>query len=658
MRVALPIFRTPGPARARLFSAWRNAPHTWESALEAEDAKALTRTYVPTRKLSEADFKLALSTLVGGNGAASETARQLFDDHIAQHRHSTQALSLGLRACLGKDASATAFEKYRNRFPEWQPTPDDWSAVLEALVERAPLAAVWHHWRSMISAGVQPRTKALDALLVRLFADEQYQGIRRVLLTTGTDQLQVSTLAILVRGACNSHADGMLDEVLRTAGSLLRDALGGRAGPASAWHALLLHDAHVFDWQHMWATAASAISRGSFMPDDETVSTLITGYLKGPELINTADDALLVADRACSATGVAAGKQAYRLLLRHILGPVPVGSDDAHDQIDPGRIHEGVLLYQALRQRHVPADAALVQQLVDALCHAFVPALEPALALLDDVLPKKHRFFSRQSGPTSQAHVAIFCTLLGACARLGALDTAEDLYAKMKEHAVAVDAGRSLLHARMLIRAATSNEDAVRMYRAAASLNSFDRVAYERLLHLFCKLQIDGACPPEHPLEVLGDMRAASFFPSAKTYTVLLDYYAKTPRSSVASVEAIHELIKRDHAVKLDIILINALMNAYNRVGAPSEALNIWSSLVLLSRGKRRYMNDVSLVIICDTCGRANLPNLARRAMRTAAQLDAEPGAPRLVTKDAYDAFVECLARCGAVEEAVEVTRP
>lgn len=645
----------------RALSAWRAPTRTLESAIAAGDADALAKLYTPSTRLSDGDLSLALGTLVSagvqGHHGCADAARRMFEAHAASIA-SPQLVSLGLRACLAPSEGASSpppsaagvFESLRTRFPAWTPDQADWNAVLQALVRHAPLRAVWSHLRAMAAAGIRPMSAQINAFLVRLYASDQLAGVHRLLLSLGVEHLDTAGLEIVVRGHCSARdADGTACQVLTAAGEALREAVAGGAGTRT-WHALLLYELHALGAARMRATAEAALARAEFSPDDHTVALLLRALMHAPaHALVTADDALDAVHRASQAAGVPPGPHAYRLALRALLG-------SGESRSDPARMHEGVLFYQALRRQRVPPDAGLVQLLVDALCTVFLPALEPALALLDDVQPQPRRtFFSRQPRTQSPAHTAIFCSLLGACARLGALDTAAALYAQMRELQVPMDPARALLHCRMLMRSATTHEDAFAMYRAAASLRAFDRHAFEQLLHFFCRNQLEGPFPPEHPLAVLGDMRAAGFFPSAQTYTVLLDYYAKTPGSAPDSVRAVHELIKRDHTIRIDLILINTLMNSYNRVGAPEEALGIWSTLVLLSRGRRRYMDEVSLVIILDTCGRAGAPDLARGAMSTAARLDAVPGARRLRTKAAYDAFVECLARCGAVDEAVGV---
>ena len=654
------ILRARVATRIRTLSAWHASTRTLESAIATGDAETLAKLYTPSTRLSDGDLRLALDTLVSagvqGHTGCADTALRIFETH-AETITSPQLISLGLRACLAPSEGASpppsatgVFESLRTRFPEWVPDKEDWNAVLQVLVDRAPLRAVWSHLRAMAAAEIRPISAQINAFLVRLYASDQLRGVHRLLLSFGIEHLDTAGLEIVVRGHCScSDADGTSSAVLTAAGEALREAVASGASTRT-WHALLLYELHAFGAERMRATAEAALARAEFSPNDHTIALLLRGLIHSPaQTLITSDDALDVVRRASQAAGVLPGPHSYRLALRALLGA-------GESRSDPARMHEGVLFYQALRRQRVPSDAGLVQLLVDALCSAFLPALEPALALLDDVLPRQRRtFFSRQPRMQSPVHTTIFCSLLGACARLGALDTATALYAQMKELQVPMDPARALLHCRMLIRSAATHEDAFAMYKAAASLRAFNRHAFEQLLHFFCKNQLDGPFPPEYPLEILGDMRAAGFFPSAQTYTVLLDYYAKTPGSAPDSVRAVHELIKRDHTINIDLILINTLMNAYNRVGAPEEALQIWSTLVLLSRGRRRYMDEVSLVIIFDTCGRAGALDIARKAMSTAARLDAMPGARKLLTKAAYDAFVECLARCGAVDEAVGV---
>ena len=145
-------------------------------------------------------------------------------------------------------------------------------------------------------------------------------------------------------------------------------------------------------------------------------------------------------------------------------------------------------------------------------------------------------------------------------------------------------------------------------------------------------------------------MRHAGFHPSAQTYTVLLDYYAKV-HAGLAGVRATHALIQRDVQLEPDLVLIHALMNAYNYAGAPAQVLGIWDSLVVLCHNASgTLVDDITVTIVCDTCGRAGLLDVMRRVLDTVQDMD-----PALMTKNVYDAWVECLARCGHLVEAMHV---
>ena len=120
------------------------------------------------------------------------------------------------------------------------------------------------------------------------------------------------------------------------------------------------------------------------------------------------------------------------------------------------------------------------------------------------------------------------------------------------------------------------------------------------MLALVCRHTIqDERAPPELALQVLGDMRHAGFHPSAQTYTVLLDYYAKV-HAGLAGVRATHALIQRDVQLEPDLVLIHALMNAYNYAGAPAQVLGIWDSLVVLCHNASgTLVDDITVTIVC-----------------------------------------------------------
>ncbi|PWN48603.1 hypothetical protein IE53DRAFT_389180 [Violaceomyces palustris] len=193
---------------------------------------------------------------------------------------------------------------------------------------------------------------------------------------------------------------------------------------------------------------------------------------------------------------------------------------------------------------------------------------------------------------------------------------------------------------------------------------------------------LDGVAPPDLLMALLRDMLESGHRPTAVTYTSLLDYYGKSGKASFRGVFATHELLKLDEELEPDLALINALMNAYNRAGAPGPVLSIWQSLVT----SRVPPDSATLSILLDTCGRSGMLSFARKAIASVRRLEGEMERTRRRTrrsgsscgdrdktidgdseegmgegvkstamnKRAWDAWIECLARCGRLEEAIE----
>ncbi|CAD6943815.1 unnamed protein product [Tilletia controversa] len=164
------------------------------------------------------------------------------------------------------------------------------------------------------------------------------------------------------------------------------------------------------------------------------------------------------------------------------------------------------------------------------------------------------------------------------------------------------------------------------------------------------------------------------------------------------AITSLHKLIHLDINLEPDLPLINALMNAYGHLGQIHDVLPIWQSLVNLSGGAKvslssagaggegqgrvaNRMDGQSVAIVLDACGfAASLPlsrarsvvswvrhrdrlatSFAVKSRSTASSSSPGVGGSRprppefLMSKGAWDAWLECLCRRGHVREAFEV---
>jgi pentatricopeptide repeat protein len=114
-------------------------------------------------------------------------------------------------------------------------------------------------------------------------------------------------------------------------------------------------------------------------------------------------------------------------------------------------------------------------------------------------------------------------------------------------------------------------------------------------------------------------------------------------------------MIKLDPSIQVDVPLLNALMDAFARVGAYAESFEVWDELV--ERRPRERQEDLvdlyspSINIYLDACGHSYSLLRARKAWAWAGKWG--------LNKDQrnWEAWLECLCRCGRVEEAVETVQ-
>lgn len=191
-------------------------------------------------------------------------------------------------------------------------------------------------------------------------------------------------------------------------------------------------------------------------------------------------------------------------------------------------------------------------------------------------------------------------------------------------------------------------------------LRPYDSSLWSGILDNFLKLRprdTPTAVVPSHMLmEMMGDMHRWGAV-STGLNSMLLNYLGKAAsRSDDANlvlhhrraIVAIHQLMMQQPNDRAghDIVTVTALINAYNHVGLPQSAREIWSRLIV----SKTVIMPATVAVIFDTCGFAGW---LREARRTFAWASHESRADDLLDKGAWDAYIECLARCGELREAI-----
>ncbi|PWY97184.1 hypothetical protein BCV70DRAFT_195962 [Testicularia cyperi] len=512
-------------------------------------------------------------------------------------------------------------------------------------------------------------------------------------------------------------SDGTMTSPVHRYAAALRELLFDADDPpngVAAWVALLRYDAHFNGPSQAIDTAKRAGMQGAVTSGMLAVLLqLHTDRLQG---LQTSDEAIELLDSitAVDATGKARpGPECYQHLLVALLGgSTPSTQSDDYDSggvATPNQIREAQLLYDHIRQEQsVRPTAQMVGPLLSAYCNAFLPSLPSALSLVQDLLdhapsaspvarPRRwgesysgsrlKKSTTSSDGPSDMADLVT--TFVSACTRQRDLSMAQELLGRLRRAGLGLDAGVKASIATQLLSVATTWREAFDLYQQVARLQpvssssgsaspEFTERGYVAILEAFRELgcattgstgdRTRGAAPPEYLLQILQDMRGSGYRPSCSVYTSILNYYSKLDEPSYEGVKATHEILKQDATLDPDLALINALMNGYNRVDEPAVVLAIWDSLM----ASRQQIDGVTLSIFFDTAGRHGLLALARRAILTIRRAEAEkrelgddgsassaPGwkivRPSLMNKGAWDAWLECLARCGRLEEAIEL---
>ncbi len=625
-----------------------------------------------------------LSRLFGFKIAANDLHRQLY--------------------CISRSTDVdqvAAFRELRESYPNWRVAPLRWGMIISPLARRGRYDQAIDVWQEMMESGVQPDMR-LRELMVNLCLESQDTPARARLegLAQGADDTAFHTCIIVVEGLCHFAARVLeVDEELllrlRTHASHLRGLLESRApdeARTAARDALLRFEAVDAGLTPAPETASRAHEPES--PDQRAIEELLLG-LHGDELnsVQSSDEAVELLDRILAATDpgrtIHPDDQCYHLLMLGLLNTSGTdinasavedaenGSTQSRALPTPNQVREAQLLYDHARAIGVSPTPQLVVPLLRAYCEAFIPSISAAIKLVHDMLDHRAERKTTDAAPSRSSDrvgMDVIGPVLDACVRTRDVAAARGLLSRLQSARIAIDVDDKALLIRPLISMASSWSEAFGIYRALSRLpisstgesRGLDKRGHTELLRALFELRfmedqgrgerVMLAAPPEDLLGTLQDMRADGHPPTCAVYTAVLDYYSKTQPASAAGVAATHAMLKWDEELEPDLPLVNALMNAYNRIDEPTIVLAIWESLL----ATRQEFDSVTLSVFFDTAGRHGLLTLARKVVSTVHRAEEEAkerGTKRCtpMTKGAWDAWLECLARCGRLEEAIEV---
>lgn len=352
----------------------------------------------------------------------------------------------------------------------------------------------------------------------------------------------------------------------------------------------------------------------------------------------------------------------------------------------PGGLQTAFEVYTAARSRATVIDKTLAQALITALAWPptadgiarTTPRLAEAMEVYGDLITAAD---GDRSIAALQPTVGVVVPLLRACALQGtdAHRTALQLLADAKDRGVPFPGvhNRGYQITRLVLElmgGSGGHEEAHEVYRAvrAAWPYPLSQAEHSAIIAQFLKLEFrdSNVSKPEFVFSMMDDMRAAGYRPGTLILTTLLSKYAALCKRTkktykyqptelsfrlsafLAATRDVHALVSLDAMIEMSVPLLTALMDALSSAGAYEEAIEVWDEIV-----RRRQdtppeaaveLFGPSISVALDTCGwYGNLPR-ARKIWAWATRHE-------LKTDRHYLAWVECLCRCGQLDEALDL---
>ncbi|THH10548.1 hypothetical protein EW145_g1253 [Phellinidium pouzarii] len=351
-------------------------------------------------------------------------------------------------------------------------------------------------------------------------------------------------------------------------------------------------------------------------------------------------------------------------------------------------IRNALEAYQAAKDNGIRPDAAMLHPLLRVLCSGRVG--EPSEAILDRAL-ELYKDLNVDTQPSDKhttgrerkqgADTSVYNTLLRALASSSNarkyFPIALSLLENMRERDIHMDPMTSTSIAILLIRSASTFEEAFQAYEQLRSVkaSALDAKGYAAVLHAFCSLPVrakpndensvdkhaEFAIPPaKEYFKIVQDMRAQGFPKTSEVYTILLGRYAalatrirdvadaKQRVTATADLYGVIEETRRhitlDAGFIPDAPLLNQLMDAYNRIGAMDNVLQVWKLLNSMGR-----VTNASVSVVFDACGQNRAPDTANAIFHDLMEVQFP------LNRRNWNTWVECLCRLNRLDDAIKV---
>jgi len=350
-----------------------------------------------------------------------------------------------------------------------------------------------------------------------------------------------------------------------------------------------------------------------------------------------------------------------------------------NNAVRSGDVTMALSIYTHAQKSGIRPDAAMVHPIISALCRTTIKppseaAIDQALILYQDLAntdPFDESNTSQGTSATGPNHspgpdANIYNSLLRALSSSANVSKCYPLAMSLLDDMQArnISMGDSMTTTSLtilLMRKSSDLSQAFDIYRRICTTEGsvVDAEGYTVLLNAFCKLSL-----ARHPLpslryyfEMVKDMRNAGHSLTVEVYTILLRQlaslvtrmtnheYPPTFRDDlIAAIRRVHNHLTVDASISPDPPLWNQLMDTYQRAGCFEEACKIWDMVYLSGR-----FDNASVSIILDACGFAGAWHVAKQIYSTLL------GDGFSFNQRNWYAWVECLCRLGKLNQAVKM---
>ncbi|PPQ67142.1 hypothetical protein CVT25_005743 [Psilocybe cyanescens] len=330
-----------------------------------------------------------------------------------------------------------------------------------------------------------------------------------------------------------------------------------------------------------------------------------------------------------------------------------------------GRSVEAFRIYVKAKEAGIVPDARLVVPLLKALGQeSTADSADRALEIYRELIDAHpiSSMLDGSAGPNGRIYDRIFRILLFSPDNKKHVPIIFSLIEDMESRGLPADTNSvATIKIRIEMRQKRLFTEALPVYRENRS--HLDAFGFFEVLQEYCRMSFVGSL--DVPLitqyfSIVNDMRLQRIPISPEIYGLIVkhvtimagklikagpkDHAAEALPRLVSTIRRVHDFLTLDASFSPTPMLLNQLMDAYQRLGCFGDAYRLWDMMYMSGR-----YDQITVNIMLDACGYADRVERARVILKKVARAGF-----RLDLRN-WNTWVECLCRGGRFDEALNV---